>query len=258
MDILPPELVALFFAAFLAGAVDAVVGGGGLIQIPALFAVYPAESAARLFGTNKCASVVGTANACWRYARQVEMPWRTILPAAVCAFLFSYAGAAAVAWLPKESIRPLILVLLIFAAGYTLMRKDFGSLHQPAHAGRRELVFASLLGAVIGFYDGFFGPGTGSFLIFLFVRFFGFDFLHASASAKVVNVATNLAALLYFVPNGHVLPLLAVAMALANVTGSLAGTWLALRHGSVFIRRVFLAVVSVLIVKFAWDTLHGW
>ena len=258
MDILPPELVALFLAAFLAGAVDAVVGGGGLIQIPALFAVYPAESAARLFGTNKCASVVGTANACWRYARQVEMPWRTILPAAVCAFLFSYAGAAAVAWLPKESIRPLILVLLIFAAVYTLMRKDFGSLHQPAHAGRRELVFASLLGAVIGFYDGFFGPGTGSFLIFLFVRFFGFDFLYASASAKVVNVATNLAALLYFVPNGHVLPLLAAAMALANVTGSLAGTWLALRHGSAFIRRVFLAVVSVLILKFAWDTLHGW
>ena len=258
MDILPPELVALFLAAFLAGAVDAVVGGGGLIQIPALFAVYPAESAARLFGTNKCASVVGTANACWRYARQVEMPWRTILPAAVCAFLFSYAGAAAVAWLPKESIRPLILVLLIFAAAYTLMRKDFGSLHQPAHAGRRELVFASLLGAVIGFYDGFFGPGTGSFLIFLFVRFFGFDFLHASASAKVVNVATNLAALLYFVPNGHVLPLLAAAMALANVTGSLAGTWLALRHGSAIIRRVFLAVVSVLILKFSWDTLHGW
>ena len=258
MDILPPELVALFLAAFLAGAVDAVVGGGGLIQIPALFAVYPAESAARLFGTNKCASVVGTANACWRYARQVEMPWRTILPAAVCAFLFSYAGAAAVAWLPKESIRPLILVLLIFAAVYTLMRKDFGSLHQPAHAGRRELVFASLLGAVIGFYDGFFGPGTGSFLIFLFVRFFGFDFLYASASAKVVNVATNLAALLYFVPNGHVLPLLAAAMALANVTGSLAGTWLALRHGSAFIRRVFLAVVSVLILKFSWDTLHGW
>ena len=258
MDILPPELVALFLAAFLAGAVDAVVGGGGLIQIPALFAVYPAESAARLFGTNKCASVVGTANACWRYARQVEMPWRTILPAAVCAFLFSYAGAVAVAWLPKESIRPLILVLLIFAAAYTLMRKDFGSLHQPAHAGRRELVFASLLGAVIGFYDGFFGPGTGSFLIFLFVRFFGFDFLHASASAKVVNVATNLAALLYFVPNGHLLPILAAAMALANVSGSLAGTWLALRHGSAFIRRVFLAVVSVLILKFAWDTLHGW
>ena len=117
MDILPPELVTLFLAAFLAGAVDAVVGGGGLIQIPALFAVYPAESAARLFGTNKCASVVGTANACWRYARQVEMPWRTILPAAVCAFLFSYVGAAAVAWLPKDSIRA--AAFTVFAANWS-------------------------------------------------------------------------------------------------------------------------------------------
>jgi uncharacterized protein len=255
MDILPPEFVVLLLAAFLAGTVDAVVGGGGLIQIPALFAVYPGETAARLFGTNKFASIVGTANACWRYARQVRMPWRTILPAAMSAFAFSYLGAAAVAWLPRDSIRPLILVLLIFAAVYTLIRKDFGSLHAPAHSGRRELIFASLLGAAIGFYDGFFGPGTGSFLIFLFVRFFGFDFLHASASAKVVNVATNLAALLYFVPNGHLLPVLAVMMAMANVSGSIAGTSLSLRYGSRFIRWVFLGVVTVLILKFAWDTL---
>ena len=247
--------LALILAAFLAGAIDAVVGGGGLIQIPALFAALPGESAATLFGTNKCASVVGTANATWRYARQVKMPWRTILPAALAAFAFSYLGAAAVAWLPKDAVRPLILLLLILAAVYTLMRKDFGQLHRPAHSGRRELAYALLLGGVIGFYDGFFGPGTGSFLIFLFVRFFGFDFLHASASAKVVNVATNLAALAYFVPNGYVLALLAGLMALANVSGSMAGTALALKHGSAFVRRVFLIVVGVLIVKFAWDTL---
>lgn len=238
----------------MAGGVDAVVGGGGLIQIPALFVAYPGESAATLFGTNKCASVVGTANAAWRYARHVKMPWRTILPAAVAAFAFSYAGAAAVAWLPKDAVRPLILILLVLAAIYTLKRKNFGQLHRPAHAGYRELFFAVLLGGVIGFYDGFFGPGTGSFLIFLFVRFFGFDFLHASAGAKVVNVATNLAALAYFVPNGYVLPVLAAIMAAANVSGSLAGTWLALRHGSAFVRQVFLVVVGVLIVKFAWDT----
>lgn len=254
MDILDPGLLLLVLAAFIAGGIDAVVGGGGLIQIPALFAVHPGETAATLFGTNKCASVVGTANACWRYARQVRMPWRTILPAALAAFAFSYLGAAAVAWLPKDAVRPLILLLLVLAAVYTLKRKDFGQLHRPAHAGVRELLFATLLGGVIGFYDGFFGPGTGSFLIFLFVRFFGFDFLHASASAKVVNVATNLAALLYFVPNGFVLPLLAALMALANVGGSVAGTWLALKHGSAFVRRVFLGVVGVLIIKFAWDT----
>jgi hypothetical protein len=254
MDALPPGLLALVLAAFLAGGVDAVVGGGGLIQIPALFALHPGEPAATLFGTNKCASIVGTANATWRYARRVEMPWRTILPAAAAAFAFSYAGAAAVAWLPKDAVRPLILALLVFAAVYTLQRKDFGQGHAPAHAGHRELIYATLLGGVIGFYDGFFGPGTGSFLIFLFVRFFGFDFLHASAGAKVVNVATNLAALAYFVPNGYWLPVLAAAMAAANLGGSMAGTWLALRHGSGLIRRVFLLVVGVLIVRFAWDT----
>lgn len=250
-----PGLFMLIFAAFLAGTIDAIVGGGGLVQIPALFAVHPGESAATLFGTNKCASVVGTANATWRYARQVRMPWRTILPAALAAFAFSYLGAASVAWLPKNAIRPMILVLLVFAAVYTFKRKNFGLNHQPAHRGHRELLYAVLLGGVIGFYDGFFGPGTGSFLIFLFVRFFGFDFLHASAGAKVVNVATNLAALAYFVPHGYVLPLLATAMALANVSGSQAGAWLALKHGSTFVRQVFLLVVSVLIVKFAWDTL---
>ena len=255
MEAIDPGLLALIVAAFVAGAIDAVVGGGGLIQIPALFAVYPGESPATLFGTNKCASVVGTANATWRYARQVRMPWRTILPAAAAAFAFSYAGAAAVAWLPKDAVRPLILVMLVLAAVYTLKRKEFGQVHRPAHAGRRELAYAVLLGGVIGFYDGFFGPGTGSFLIFLFVRFFGFDFLHASAGAKVVNVATNLAALAYFLPNGYVLPLLAAGMALANVSGSMAGTWLALRRGSGFVRQVFLVVVGVLIVKFAWDTL---
>jgi uncharacterized membrane protein YfcA len=255
MESIDSTILILLFAAFFAGAIDAVVGGGGLIQIPALFAVYPTESAATLFGTNKCASVVGTANATWRYARQVKMPWRTILPAAVAAFVLSYAGAAAVAWLPKDAVRPLILILLIGAAIYTLRRKDFGQVHQPAHSGHKELIYAILLGGLIGFYDGFFGPGTGSFLIFLFVRFFGFDFLHASAGAKVVNVATNLAALAYFVPNGYVIALLAAVMAVANVSGSIAGTWLALKHGSAFVRQVFLILVGVLIVKFAWDTL---
>ena len=255
-EALDAALLALVATAFLAGLVDAVVGGGGLIQIPALFAVHPGEPAATLFGTNKCASVLGTANATWRYARRVTMPWRTILPAAFAALAFSYVGAAAVAWLPRDVVRPLVLVMLVAAAVYTLQRKDFGQAHLPAYGGHRELLFAFLLGGVIGFYDGFFGPGTGSFLIFLFVRFFGFDFLHASASAKVVNVATNLAALAYFLPNGYVLPLLAVAMVAANVGGSMAGTWLALRHGSALIRRVFLLVVGVLIVRFAWDTMR--
>lgn len=250
-------LLILLPAALFAGFVDAVVGGGGLIQIPALFSTLPRELPATLFGTNKLASVFGTMNAAWRYAGRVAIPWRVTFPAAVTALVFSYAGAAAVAWLPREALRPLILGLLILAAAYTFRRKEFGALHQPSLSGRRELFYAFLLGAAIGFYDGFFGPGTGSFLIFLFVRFFGFDFLHASASAKVVNVATNLAALAYFVPAGHWLPLIAVLMAVCNVAGSWLGAHLALRHGSQFVRKIFLVVVLLLILRFAWDTLTG-
>ena len=250
----PPVLTILALSAFCAGFVDAVVGGGGLIQIPALFTALPNSLPATIFGTNKFASVFGTCNAAYRYASRVRMPWGTTLPAALAAFACSYLGAMAVAWLPRELLRPLILALLIGAAAYTFWRKDLGRLHRPQHAGRRELVYALLVGGAIGFYDGFFGPGTGSFLIFLFVRFFGFDFLHASAAAKVVNVATNLAALSFFVPNGYLLPVLAVAMALFNVLGSLVGTHLALRRGSGFVRQMFLIVVGALILKFAYDT----
>lgn len=248
------EFVVLGLAAFVAGLIDAVVGGGGLIQIPALFSVLPREMPATLFGTNKVASVFGTANAAFRYARRVEMPWRTTLPAALAAFVCAFFGAMAVAWLPRELLRPLIFVLLLAAAVYTFIRKDFGALHQPRPPTRQDFFLALGLGGVIGFYDGFFGPGTGSFLIFLFIRYFRFDFLHASAAAKVVNVATNLAALAYFAPAGHWLPLLAVMMATANVAGSVVGTRLALRHGSGFVRQIFLWVVTALLLKFAWDT----
>ncbi len=247
-------LIILACTSLFAGFIDSLVGGGGLINVPALFTALPKELPATLFGTNKIASVVGTSNAAWRYMRRVRMPWRATLPAALSAFAFSYLGAMAVAWIPRDFLRPMILLLLIGSAAYTFWRKDFGSIHKPQLSGRNELFFALLLGGAIGFYDGFFGPGAGSFLIFLFIRFFGFDFLHASAASKVVNVATNLAAISYFVPNGFYLPLAAVVMASGNVVGSVLGTHLAFRHGSGFVRRVFLVVVSALIVKFAWDT----
>ncbi len=254
MDDLSPIVLVLIFAAALAGIIDAVVGGGGLVQIPALFTAFPTHDPATLFGTNKCAAIFGTGNAAWRFSRRVALPWRTILPAALSAFLLSYAGAAVVDYLPRNAVRPLILGLLIFAAVYTWRRRDFGQQHQPAHSGHREWIYATLLGGAIGFYDGFFGPGTGSFLIFLFVRFFGFDFLHASASAKWVNVATNLAALAYFVPAGQIMVVLGLLMAAANIVGSMIGIRLALHYGSGFIRRIFLLLVGVLILRFAWDT----
>lgn len=254
MDLELSQLIILALASLFAGFIDSVVGGGGLVQIPALFTTLPKEFPATLFGTNKIASVFGTTNAAIRYSRRVNMPWGTTLPAALAAFACSYLGAMSVAWLPREMLRPMILVMLIGAAAYTFWHKDFGAIHAPQHGGRREFFYALILGGAIGFYDGFFGPGTGSFLIFLFIRFFGFDFLHASAASKIVNVATNLAAIGFFVPNGYVIPVLAALMATANVFGSFIGTHLALRHGSGFVRQVFLMVVGALILKFAWDT----
>jgi uncharacterized membrane protein YfcA len=247
-------LAILAATSFIAGFIDSLVGGGGLVNVPMLFTALPKEIPATLFGTNKFASFFGTSSAAWRYARRVDIPWGATLVATAAAFACSYLGAMAVAWLPRELLRPLILVLLIASAIYTFHRKDFGVDHQPRSMGMREFVYALMLGGVIGFYDGFFGPGTGSFLIFLFVRVFGFDFLHASASAKIVNLATNLAAAGYFISNKFFIIDAAVAMAFFNILGAVVGTQIAFRLGSKFVRRVFLVMVCVLIVKFAFDT----
>ncbi len=254
LELLPPELPWLLAIAFLAGLVDAAVGGGGLIQLPGLFTTLPQHTPAALLGTNKFSSMFGTALSAWRYARSVRFPWRPVLLASAAAFACSFLGATAVSLLSKDAVRPLVLTLLIVMLGYTLAKKDFGALHRPRHIGRRELVIALLIGGVIGFYDGFFGPGTGSFLIFLFVRFFGLDFLRASAASKVVNLATNVAALSFFVPSGNVLMAVAVPMAAANMAGAVAGTRMALRGGTPFIRKLFVLLVIVLISRMAWDT----
>ncbi|MDK9702088.1 MAG: TSUP family transporter [Sulfuritalea sp.] len=248
------DLILLLAAALFAGFVDAVAGGGGLIQVPTLLMALPAESPATVFGTNKLASIFGTGNAALRYARRMALPWGVALPAAIAAFLFSFAGAAAVAWLPKEVVRPLVLGMLVAVMVHTVARPDFGVVsgeHLPRGVERRR---ALLAGGVLGFYDGFFGPGAGSFMIFAFVRFFRLDFLHASSAAKVVNFSTNAAALAYFVPSGHVLWMTGLAMAVFNIGGALLGARLALRHGSGFVRRVFIVVASVLIARLGYDT----
>ncbi|WP_305806559.1 TSUP family transporter [Stenotrophomonas sp. YIM B06876] len=257
LELIPAELPWLIVIAFVAGLVDAAVGGGGLIQLPGLFTALPQQPAGVLFGTNKFSSVFGTGVSAWRYTRAVRLPWRPVLLAAAAAFAFAFLGANAVSLLPRHAVRPLVLVLLVLMLGYTLMKKDFGALHRPREVGRRELWIALAMGGGIGFYDGFFGPGTGSFLIFLFVRFFGLDFLRASAASKVVNLATNVAALSFFIPSGNILLAIAMPMAAANISGAVVGTRLALRGGTPFIRKLFVALVVVLIARMAWDTFGG-
>lgn len=252
------NFVLLGCAAFLAGLVDAVVGGGGLIQIPVLFSVFPKEIPATLLGTSKLAGVFGTSAAAVNYARRVQVAWSAAAPAAMAAFALSFVGAYTVTRVPGDFVRSLLPVVLLAVAIYTFTKKDFGSIHAPVHSGVTEKLVAVGMGACIGFYDGFFGPGTGSFLMFLFVRFFGFDFLSASAAAKVVNVACNIAALLWFGYSGHLLWQLGLLMAVCQVAGSLVGTRLAIRHGSVFVRKLFLVVVSLLILKTSYDAVIRW
>ncbi len=247
------DYVILAVAAFVAGMIDAVVGGGGLVQLPALFSTLPNVAPATLLGTSKLAGVWGTGAAALGFARRVRVQWSTAVPAAVAAFALSFAGAYTVTHIPPDFIRKLLPFILVAVAAYTFAKKDFGSIHAPLHIGGKEKAWAILVGGSIGFYDGFFGPGTGSFLVFLFVRFFGFDFLGASAVAKVVNVACNIAALLWFGYSGHLLWQLGAVMAVCNVLGSLIGIRLALRHGSGFVRKLFLVVVTGLILKTGYD-----
>jgi uncharacterized membrane protein YfcA len=239
--------------AFIAGFIDSVVGGGGLIQVPALFVLLPGIPPATLLGTNKFASIWGTASAFAQYARKVPVEWRSTLPTCATALLFGFIGARAAVHISPQLLRPLVLAMLVAVLAYTLWRKDFGKLHAPRLSHRQQLATGLGTGALIGFYDGFFGPGTGSFLIFAFVGLFGFSFLAASASAKLVNVITNLAAVSYFVATDHVLYRYAAPMALFNVAGSVIGSRLAIRRGSEFVRGLFIFIVGALILRFAWD-----
>jgi uncharacterized membrane protein YfcA len=247
------ELLWVSLASLLAGFVDAIVGGGGLVLVPALFAVFPSVHPATLFGINKSASIWGTGMAALQYGRRVQLDWRALAPAAAAGFGGSMAGAWAVTVASPEFLRKLLPVVLVGVLAYTLAKKQLGRDHAPRFNGRSEALAAGAIGACIGFYDGFFGPGTGSFLVFLFVRWLGYDFLHASAAAKVLNTATNLAALILFAIKGHVWWHYAAALAVSNVVGSLIGTRLALRHGAGFVRGMFIVVVTALILKTGYD-----
>jgi hypothetical protein len=253
------ELLSLCAISFLAGFVDSVVGGGGLIQLPGLFIFLPAPlsgSLATVFGTNKMASICGTTMAAIHYGRRIRMNRRVLFPTAVTALIFSFLGARAVSGVNTGAFKPVILVLLVAVAVYTYRRKDFGNLHAPRLDARRELMAGLLVGSGMGFYDGFFGPGTGSFLIFIFIGIFGFDFLAASATAKVVNVATNLSAVAYFAATDHILYRYALPMGLCNIAGSVTGARLAILKGNAFVRVFFIVVVSAIIARFGWELLR--
>ncbi|MCZ2838044.1 sulfite exporter TauE/SafE family protein [Modestobacter sp. VKM Ac-2985] len=250
---LTPEVLALvLLAALAAGWIDAVVGGGGLLQLPALLLV-PGISPVQALATNKLASIFGTTTSAVTYHRRVHPDLRTALPMAGIALACSFAGASVAAALPASVFKPVIVVALVAIAAFTVLRPALGEVTALRHSGRRHHGVAAATGAAIGFYDGILGPGTGSFLVFALVSLLGYDFLHASAKAKIVNVATNLGALLFFVPYGAVFWGLGLLLGAANTLGAYLGARTATARGSRFIRVVFLVVVTALIGRVGWD-----
>ncbi|WP_396652044.1 sulfite exporter TauE/SafE family protein [Microbacterium sp. H6] len=245
-------LLLVVIAAFCAGWIDAVVGGGGLLQLPALLLI-PGISPVQALATNKLASVFGTATSSATYYRRAKPDLRTALPMAIIALIGSFGGAAVATVLPPAAFKPIIVIALLAVALFTAFRPQMGAATQLRFHGHKHHIMAGAAGLGIGFYDGMIGPGTGTFLVITLVALLGYDFLQASAKAKIVNLATNAGALMLFIPHGAVLWLLGGILAVANVAGSYLGSRMAISRGTTFIRVVFLVVVIALIGKLGVD-----
>jgi hypothetical protein len=239
----------LLAASFFAGFIDSIAGGGGLIQLPALLIGLPKSETAEVLGTNKLSSVFGTTTAAALYRKQIKPDPKVLIAMGLPAFLGSAGGAVLASKIPTSSMRPMVLVLLIVVAVYTWFKPDLGKFENLRHLPKRRVQIAAIAGVIIGFYDGIFGPGTGSFLMLILVVSLGYAFITASAIAKVVNVATNVGAILVFGINGAVIWQIGIIMGVANISGAVVGARLAIKGGSTLVRKVFLFVTVALIVK---------
>ncbi len=249
-------LALLILAAFVAGWVDAVVGGGGLIQLPALLIGLPdGTPPAAILGTNKISSVWGTATSSITYAVKIRPDWRTIIPLVVASAVGSVLGAQLARFLPREYFTPIVLIALVVVGLYTWRRPELGLISQRKYDGRAHYGLTAAIGLGVGAYDGFLGPGTGSFFVILLVGVLGYGFLEASAKAKIANLVTNLAAIAVFAASGSILWALGLTMGAANLLGGLIGARTAISRGNAFIRKVFLLVLLALIIRLAYDTL---
>ena len=239
----------LLAASFFAGFIDSIAGGGGLIQLPALLIGLPKSETAEVLGTNKLSAVFGTTTAAALYRKQIKPDPKVLIAMGIPAFVGSAGGAVLASRIPTSSMRPMVLVLLIVVAIYTWFKPDLGKFENLRHLPKRRVQIAAFAGVVIGFYDGIFGPGTGSFLMLILVASLGYAFITASAIAKVVNVATNVGAIMVFGINGAVIWQIGIILGVANISGAVLGARLAIKGGSTLVRKVFLIVTVALIVK---------
>jgi hypothetical protein len=251
-----PVLALLMLASLLAGFVDAIVGGGGLITVPALMLALPAGTPLpTLLGTNKVVAVTGTTLAAGKFVSSGVISWREMLLPVLASGLGASLGVALTYHMRGDFLRPLMLGLLVVMLVFTLAKPNLGRLHAPRFGLSHQRALAWCIAFGLGFYDGFFGPGTGSLLIFLFVAILGFDFLRASALAKAVNWASNLTAMGLFVWRGSWIPSVALGMAAANGVGGYFGAQVALNKGSSWVRTIFILVVGALILRLGWQIL---
>lgn len=246
-------LLGLALTAFISGFIDAVVGGGGLIQIPYLLITFPKMPLPIMFGTNKIAALAGTSIAAFKYAKKITFNYKLLFVIALSCFISSYLGAKIVSHIDSTLLKPLILVILIVIAIYTFLKKNLGLVESKNLPINKQMLYGSGIGLVVGFYDGFFGPGTGSFFVLGFVVILGFEFVKASAYSKIVNCVTNISALTVFIKQGNYILPLAILLAVFNITGSFIGSSLALKIGNGFVRFFFLIIVSIMILKYGYD-----
>lgn len=246
-------LILLCAGAFLAGFVDAIVGGGGLIQTPLALVLLPNLHVASVIGSVKIPSFTGTLIASFQYLKKTKIQWRLLLIMMAVALPAAYAGSTLLNSVSNDFMKPVLLVILCFVAVYTFWKKDFGQHVSKSQSVLRQILYAIIISAVIGFYDGFIGPGTGSFFVLAFIALLGFDFLQASANAKMVNLATNLGSIILFGIKGKILWHIALPMAVCNGLGGYVGAKLAISRGNSFIRIFFLIVLIGTLSRFAWD-----
>lgn len=247
------EIILLCIAAFMAGFVDAIVGGGGLIQTPAGLVLLPDKPIATVIGSLKIPAFSGTFFAAIQYAKRVQLKWGLLVFMLPIAFVSAASGSWLLTKVSNAFMKPVLLVVLILVALYTYLNKNFGIHSEKTHSTRRRIIYCLLISAVIGFYDGFIGPGTGSFLVLIFIGLLGFDFLNASAHAKFVNLATNLGSIIFFTAAGKIMFYVAIPMAVCNAIGGILGARMAILKGNKFIKVFFLVVVTGTIIRFAWD-----
>lgn len=243
----------LCLAAFSAGFVDAIVGGGGLIQMPAGLILLSDLPVSKVIGSLKVPAFSGTSVATFQYLKKVRLDLKLALLMMIIALVSAYAGSELLTHVSNAFMKPLLLAILVALAIYTFLKKDFGQYKPVTISKKKQYRVAVLISLIIGFYDGFIGPGTGSFLIIAFITLMGFDFLHASANAKLVNLSTNVGSIILFILKGQIIWAVALPMAASNAVGGWLGAKLAISKGNDFIRIFFLIVICGTILRFAYD-----